>query len=69
MVDQRLIDYSSQYKDYKKTLQEEGELFTLEDMMSVIEGFVTNYAIDPLNNKERELLINLGKLHSKYQDS
>lgn len=69
MADKRLIDYSSQYKDYKKTLEEEGKLFTLEDMMSVIEGFITNYSVDPLNKKERQLFISLGELHQTYQNS
>ena len=69
MVDKRLIDYSNQYKDYKKTLEEEGKLFSLEDMMSLIKGFIANYRTDPLNNKERELLLNLGKLHSTYHNS
>lgn len=69
MVDKRLIDYSSQYKDYKETLEEKSKLFTLDDMMSVIEGFIANYRADSLNNKEREILMNLNKLHGSYRNS
>ena len=68
MVDNRLIDYSNQYKDYRKTLEEEGKLFTLEDLMSVIEGFIANHSANPLNNKERELFINLSRLHREYNN-
>lgn len=68
MVDKRLIDYSSQYKDYGKTLKEEGRLLTLEDMMSVVEGFLGNCDMNSLNNGGREALINLGKAHSSYQN-
>ncbi len=68
MVDKRLIDYSSQYKDYSKTLKEEGKLLTLEDMMNVVEGFLGNCAMDSLNNEGREALVNLGKAHSAYQN-
>ena len=68
MVDKRLIDYSSQYKDYGKTLKEEGKLLTLEDMMNVVEGFLGNCALDSLNNEGRETLVNLGKAHSAYQN-
>lgn len=69
MVDKRLIDYSSQYKDYKETLEEKSKLFTLDDMMSVIEGFIANYRADSLNNREREILMNLNKLHGSYRNS
>ena len=47
----------------------QNKLFTLEDMMSVIEGFITNYSVDPLNKKERQLFISLGELHQTYQNS
>ena len=69
MMDQRLVDYSSQYKDYRETLEEKCKLFTLDDMMSVIKGFVANCRSDSLNSKERELLKNLDELHGSYQNS
>lgn len=68
MIDKRLIDYSSQYKDFRKTLKEEGRLLTLEDLMSVVEGFLGNCDMNSLNNEGREALINLGKAHSAYQN-
>ncbi|MGB2691830.1 MAG: hypothetical protein WBB48_02720 [Thermodesulfobacteriota bacterium] len=38
MIDKRLIDYSKDYKDYKKMLKQEGQHFSLEDIMTLVGG-------------------------------
>ncbi len=69
MIDKRLIDYSNHYKDNKETLEEKSKLFAFDDMMNIIEGSIANYRVDTLNDKERELLMNLDKLHGSYRNS
>ncbi len=73
MIDERLIDYSGDYKDYKKTLKEEGQYFSLEDMMALVEGFLQGKTLidktmEALDNRDRAALVNLEEAYSQYSN-
>jgi len=40
MIEKRLIDYSSEYIDYQKSLMDEEKSFTLEDLMILVGVFL-----------------------------
>ena len=52
MIDKRLIDYSTEYADYKETLIEEGKSFTLDDVMTLLEGFL-KHSQEMVNHRDK----------------
>jgi hypothetical protein len=73
MIDKRLIDYSKDYKDYKKTLKQEGQHFSLEDIMTLVEGFLQGKALihetmETLGKRDVAALANLEEAYSQYSD-
>lgn len=73
MIDKRLIDYSQEYKGYKNTLKEEAKYLSLEDMMSLVEGFlqgktVITKGLEALNNRDRAAFVSLEEVYSKYSN-
>ena len=70
MMDKRLIDYSKDYKDHKKTLKEEGQRFSLEDIMILVEGFLQGKTLvdKTMGNRDIAVLANLEEAHNKYSD-
>jgi len=71
MIDKRLIDYSQEYKGYKNTLKEEAKYLSLEDMMSLVEGFLQSKMViakgtEVLNNRDKAALVSLEEVYSKY---
>lgn len=73
MIDKRLIDYSKDYKDYKKMLKQEGQHFSLEDIMTLVEGFLQGKALidetmETLGKRDVAALANLEEAYSQYSD-
>lgn len=72
MIDKRLIDYSKDYKDYKKMLKQEGQHFSLEDIMTLVGGLQGKALIDEtmetLGNRDVGALANLEEAYSQYSD-
>jgi len=70
MIDKRLIDYSRDYKDYKKMLRQEGQCFSLEDIMALVEGFLRSKVVidETLDNRDRAALVNLEEAYSQYSN-
>ena len=73
MIDKRLIDYSQDYKEYKSTLKQEGKCFSLEDLMTLVDGFLQgktliNKSVEVLDNRDRAALVSLKEVYSKYSN-
>jgi len=68
MIDKRLIDYSKEYADYKETLKEEGRSFTLDDVMTVLEGFLVEHNQEMIDHRDRAAVIQLKQAHNTYAD-
>lgn len=73
MIDKRLIDYSKDYKDYKKTLKRKGQHFSLEYIMTLVGGFLqgkilVDETMGTLGNRDVTALANLEEAYSKYSD-
>lgn len=66
MIDIRLIDYSTEYLDYKDMLKEEGKNMALEDLMSLLEGFVAKHSQGHIDCKALAAVQQLGQAYNAY---
>ncbi|MEM7009245.1 MAG: hypothetical protein AAF462_08950 [Thermodesulfobacteriota bacterium] len=66
MIDKRLIDYSNQYRDYYKTLEEKGRSLNVQEVLTLIEGFLAVSEADFPYHREKEVVKGLKKVHMEY---